>query len=152
MKKAICLLIMLTLSHFCYSDIEKVVIQWDANSESDLAGYQVYYGNTSGEYDSLFDVGNITNYLIDVKTDMMYFFAVTAYDTAGNESGFSNEASCNIRSIFGDFNLDGNINFGDMILFDNNFGYSQVSSRYDFNEDGGVDFFDMVEFDRNFGR
>ncbi len=71
---------------------ETVRVRWDANGESDLSGYKIYYGTSSGSYDDVIDVGNVTSFLIDslvVKTN--YFFTLTAYDSSGNESSFSEE-------------------------------------------------------------
>ncbi len=67
-------------------------ISWDANSEPDLAGYKVYYGNSSGNYQSQVYVGNVTSYqLSGLEAGKQYYFAVTALDFSGNESNFSNE-------------------------------------------------------------
>ena len=71
-----------------------LTLAWDPNTEPDLSGYQVYYGTASGEYVDSIDVGNITTYRLDDLLDgVTYFIAVTAYDTSGNESDFSNEVS-----------------------------------------------------------
>ena len=64
---------------------------WDANSEEDLAGYKLYHGGASGVYDGHIDVGNVTTYTVQIEEDCNCYFTVTAYDTAGNESGYSNE-------------------------------------------------------------
>ncbi|MEW6417445.1 MAG: DNRLRE domain-containing protein [Nitrospirota bacterium] len=64
----------------------------------DLAGYNVYYGNTSSNYSQIIDVGNITTYTVASLNDGTYYFAVTAYDTSGNESEYSNEVSKTIQS------------------------------------------------------
>ena len=65
---------------------------WDPNVESNLGGYKVHYGVSSGDYDTIVDVGNQTQYILsDLAIGTTYFYAVTAYDTDGNESGFSNE-------------------------------------------------------------
>jgi len=67
---------------------------WDANTESDLAGYRIYYGTESGNYTQTIDVGNELSALIIIsETNKTYYFAITAYDTSGNESGFSQEVS-----------------------------------------------------------
>ncbi|MEW6570533.1 MAG: fibronectin type III domain-containing protein [Nitrospirota bacterium] len=59
---------------------------------SDLAGYKVYYGTTSGKYSRSIDVGNVTSYTVyNLADSATYFFAATAYDRSGNESEFSNE-------------------------------------------------------------
>ena len=81
-----------------------VNLQWDANTETDLAGYKVYYktatpgpsynGTGAVEGDSPIDVGNVTQITLHgLDEDVTYFFAVTAYNTSQLESGFSNEAS-----------------------------------------------------------
>ena len=53
----------------------------------DLAGYRVYHGTSSLNYTWDAYVGDVTSYEIDGLTPgITYFFAVTAYDTFGNES------------------------------------------------------------------
>jgi hypothetical protein len=75
-----------------------VTIAWDANNESDLAGYRVHYGTQSnGNYDDLVDVGNVTSYqVINLDAGKTYFFVVTAYDNSGNESNFSSQVNATI--------------------------------------------------------
>ncbi len=70
-----------------------VSIAWDPNTEADLAGYKVYVGTSPGTYPQTIDVGHVTTFTISDLTDgETCYFAVTAYDIFGNESGFSNEA------------------------------------------------------------
>jgi fibronectin type 3 domain-containing protein len=65
---------------------------WDANTEPDLAGYKIHYGTESGTYTTTLDVGDSTTVTIDsLQANTTYYFAVTAYDQAGNESVFSDE-------------------------------------------------------------
>jgi fibronectin type 3 domain-containing protein len=70
-----------------------VKLAWNANTESDLAGYKVYVGTTSGQYSTTYNVGNIIAYTVTVAPGDVYYFAVTAYDTTGSESLVSNEVS-----------------------------------------------------------
>jgi len=94
-----------------------VTLQWDANTEPDLAGYMVYYDIDSGvPYDgltslqgsspiivpveSLSDANNpefTLNGLDDFKD---HYFAVTAYDneTPALESDYSNEVGLGYRT------------------------------------------------------
>jgi len=74
----------------------QITLAWDANSESDVAGYKVYYGTASGKYTHSVDVGNVTQTTLHVSKKK-YCIALTAYDTYGNESGFSNEVSWPIQ-------------------------------------------------------
>ncbi len=77
-----------------------VTLTWDANTEGDLAGYRVYVGSASGQYGPPIDVGNVTNYTVtNLSEGQTYFFALTAYDTSGNESGFSNEVSATAAQL-----------------------------------------------------
>ena len=69
-----------------------VTVAWDANSESDLAGYMVYWGTTSGDYSDSKDVGITTQHTITGLQDgVKYYFAATAYDHDKYESGYSQE-------------------------------------------------------------
>jgi hypothetical protein len=68
-------------------------ITWTANSEKDLAGYKLYVGTSSGIYNRTMDVGKVTSYSIALPKGSTYFFALTAYDSSGNESGRSAEVS-----------------------------------------------------------
>ena len=83
------LLILVTNS---YSHADDVTLTWDANSEPDLAGYVLYWGTSSRSYTFSDDVGNTTTHTVPgLSAGQTYYFAVTAYDTSSNESGYSNE-------------------------------------------------------------
>ena len=69
-------------------------LQWAANQESDLAGYRVYHGTTSGNYGSPQNAGKTTSYqYTNLESNKTHYFSVTAYDTSGNESSPSPEVS-----------------------------------------------------------
>lgn len=75
-----------------------VYISWDSNTEPDLAGYRVYYGQSSYFFRYNIDVGLETFHSISSLPDTgMFYFAVTAYDLNGNESGFSKVVSVHIK-------------------------------------------------------
>jgi hypothetical protein len=61
----------------------------------------VYVGTASGTYNfsgSPFTVGNVTTYTVpNLPRNNTYFFAISAYDSTGNESPLSSEVS---KSIF----------------------------------------------------
>ena len=69
----------------------KASIFWTANTD-DTVGYKVYYGVSSGQYGDSYDVKGATSASLTGLTDgQTYYIAVTAYDSYGNESGYSNE-------------------------------------------------------------
>ncbi|MGD9081295.1 MAG: fibronectin type III domain-containing protein [Desulfobacterales bacterium] len=71
-----------------------VGLEWDPNTEPELAGYKVYWGTSSGNYTSNMDVGNTTTCTIsELDEGKTYYFVVTAYDDNNNESGYSNQIS-----------------------------------------------------------
>ena len=76
-------------AHAAYLDLA-----WNANTEPDLAGYKVYYGQSSGAYTDHVDVGINTTYrLRDLEEGVTYYIALTAYDLEGVESEYSDEVS-----------------------------------------------------------
>jgi hypothetical protein len=69
-----------------------LTIAWDANKESDLAGYKLLYGTSSRNYTATIDVGKTTSYTItNLEEGVTYYLAAVAYDTSHNESTFSEE-------------------------------------------------------------
>ncbi|WHZ13500.1 MAG: hypothetical protein OJF52_000332 [Nitrospira sp.] len=80
--------------------VANATVTWNANTETDLAGYRVYVGTRSGVYGfaSPFEVTNSTTFTVpNLPVGTTYFFAVSAFDKAGNESAKSNEVS---KSLF----------------------------------------------------
>jgi hypothetical protein len=69
----------------------QVSLAWDAE-DADVAGYRVYYGTSPLNYQFKQDAGNNTTITVSNLQDRTsYYFAVTAYDLSGNESGYSSE-------------------------------------------------------------
>jgi hypothetical protein len=69
-------------------------VTWNANTESDLAGYRVFYGTSSRNYPNSISVGKVTTATINGLTvGTTYYFAVKAVDTSGNLSGYSAEVT-----------------------------------------------------------
>ena len=76
-----------------------VNIAWDPNTESNLDGYTVYYAKNSPgppfEYVGDLPLSNLPNpnhpstVITSLEGNVKYYFALTAYDTDGNESSFS---------------------------------------------------------------
>lgn len=76
------------------SKAEQVTLAWDPNTEADLAGYRIHLGTASEAYNTVIDVGNQTNFTVtNLNRGTTYFFSVTAYNTQGYESDYSNEVN-----------------------------------------------------------
>ena len=62
-------------------------LKWDANTDTDLAGYEVVWRDTTAAEwtDSVF-VGNVATFLMKARSMDNYFFGVRAVDKAGNKS------------------------------------------------------------------
>ncbi|TFH46480.1 MAG: hypothetical protein E4H01_09890, partial [Lysobacterales bacterium] len=75
-------------------------LTWNTSTESDLTGYKVYRATASGTYGAplaTLPKTTTTYTATELQTGTTYFFVITAYDSSGNESTFSNEVS---KSIF----------------------------------------------------
>jgi len=94
--------ILTVISYIClfpaFSWAAQVALAWNANTDA-ATGYKLYYSTTSGRYGSVIDVGNITTYTVNnLNAGTTYYFAATAYDASGDESGYSNEVAYTIPS------------------------------------------------------
>ena len=73
-----------------------VSLDWDDNTEEDLAGYNVYRSTTSGSGYSVLNCSLLTSSDYtdsNVVNETAYYYVVTAVDTSSNESGYSSEKS-----------------------------------------------------------
>ena len=80
-----------------------VRLAWDPNSESDLAGYVVLIGTASGVYTQSLEVAPASPEaeIKSLPDGATYFFAVRAFNTAGLQSGLSNEVSVTLGTLPG---------------------------------------------------
>jgi hypothetical protein len=91
-----------------------VSLAWNPSSDTNVTGYNIYYGTSSGDYTSEVAVGNVSVITISNLTcGITYYFAATAVDAAGDESGFSNEAQFIVPGIL---TLSAGANPGDPML------------------------------------
>ncbi|MEK7147068.1 MAG: hypothetical protein AAB772_02320 [Patescibacteria group bacterium] len=164
------------------------VLSWNSNNESDLAGYKIYYGTSKrigvsppGGYANVVDVAKTVtpntpaHIILSLTNGLTYFFSIIAYDTSGNQSGFSGEVlkvmppisnplgNVDIVSVGSVNRVDG----FDLIKLLSKFGrsatvidclplvincYDTDSEIVDFNSDGKVNGFDLVILSVNFGK
>jgi hypothetical protein len=82
------LLVLLSAAHAGSS----ATLAWD--QDPGAAGYRLHYGTSSGNLNQTSEVGSATQGTVsNLTAGQKYFFAVTAYNAAGNESTPSNEVS-----------------------------------------------------------
>jgi fibronectin type III domain protein len=76
------------------------LLSWTINSESDLAGYKIYVGTTPGQYTypgSPIIIGRVSSYIVSgLPASQTYYFAISAFNYSGSESGLSAEVSKSI--------------------------------------------------------
>jgi len=77
----------------------QVTLAWDKSPESNIDGYRVHYGTSSGYYEQNVDVGNHTSCTISgLEEGTSYYFAATAYNTNNVESSLSEELAHTIAN------------------------------------------------------
>jgi len=71
-----------------------VTLGWSPSAAQTVAGYDIYYGGISGTYTNQLQVGNVTNATISgLIGGATYYFAATAYNAAGVQSGYTSQVS-----------------------------------------------------------
>jgi hypothetical protein len=67
-------------------------LSWNPTADG-AKGFKLHYGTVPGSYSTTIDVGMAPSYSLSGLPAGTYYFVVTAYDAAGNESAPSNEVS-----------------------------------------------------------
>lgn len=92
MRTLIVTILLLTIAVCAYA--ADVTLTWDPNTESDLAGYRLYQKADSATppFVKVQEIpkGTTTASVTGLDPTHSYSFAVTAYNTAGLESAYSN--------------------------------------------------------------
>jgi hypothetical protein len=71
-----------------------ITLAWNLSAATDVAGYHLYEGTSSGVYSTVLDAGtNTTATVSRLRAGLTYYFVVTAYTSSGLESPFSAEIS-----------------------------------------------------------
>jgi len=134
-------------------------LTWNPNHEADLAGYRAYFGTSSEQYDRVVNLGKVTELKLsslNLQENMPYYISITAYDSAGNESGLSAELHLSLDEAISDY-FD---NCPDIYNPDQEDTYppggndrgDHCDCEGDFSCDGDVDGLDSMIFKADFGR
>lgn len=80
----------------------RITLAWDASSKPKVAGYRIYYSRERGRYkkQQSVKVGKVTAYTLNLPAGQWYF-VVTAYDSKGQESGYSKSVSWPSQAVPG---------------------------------------------------
>ena len=71
---------------------QTIILRWNANTEPNLAGYRIYYGQASHSYTNRITVGKQISYEFEKRQfEGRKYMALTAYDSSGMESTLSEE-------------------------------------------------------------
>lgn len=82
-------------------------LSWIENAETDLRGYRIYLGRSPGLYSQVVELttpqsaGPLVKEwtALDLIDGVPYFFAISAFDTVGNESALSTEVQKTNRYV-----------------------------------------------------
>ena len=71
----------------------------DGTALTNLSGYDIHYGTSSGNYTQSIAVSNagIATYVVDNLTPGTYYFSVAAVNASGTESPMSSEVSAQVN-------------------------------------------------------
>lgn len=130
---------------------------WNANSESDVEGYKIYYDTSShagtcpAGYANSLDVGKVTSHWFDNLTPgRTYYFQLTAHDTSGNESACSTSSGevSKLITYRGDINSspDHAVNLSDLSILATDYGKTSwcgPTHKADINRDCTVNLSDL---------
>ena len=68
----------------------QATVAWNADS-AQVAGYDVYYGTSSGNYTTTLNAGNTTSATLQNLSARTYYIALTAFNSSNVQSGYSPE-------------------------------------------------------------
>lgn len=106
-QRSVCLYLTVAVLSLCSSikAQETVVLGWDPPTNSMVAGYKLYFGSSSGNYNITQDVGtNTVATVSNLSLGSNYFFTVTSYTAAGMQSPPANELKVSVpisKFLFG---------------------------------------------------
>jgi hypothetical protein len=95
-KAKVVLVCIVALCNLCLPEVDASTakLTWNRSPSTNVAGYHVYYGLTSGNYPYMLNAGNTPSATVSGLTPgQTYYYTVTAYSTTGQESGQANVVS-----------------------------------------------------------
>lgn len=74
-----------------------IKLYWDAPASEGISGYKLYIGYETRKYETIIDVGNVTEKLLELEDNETYYIACTSYfinildNNTTEESDYSEE-------------------------------------------------------------
>ncbi|MFA5803444.1 MAG: FISUMP domain-containing protein [Melioribacteraceae bacterium] len=95
------------------SGSKQVTLNWKRNSEADLRVYRIYGGTSANPTNKVDSVSytDTTKTIFNLTNGTVYYYRITAVDSTGNESGYSNEVSATPAPKTYTVKTDGSGNF-----------------------------------------
>jgi hypothetical protein len=94
---------------------QQVSLEWDTNTETDLAGYYMYRSESESALIRITEVLTETQYTdMELSPVVVYTYAATAINESELESGFSNQVRW-AYTFRGDANLSGTLTVSDAV-------------------------------------
>jgi len=98
-----CMYAFLLVAFSVHANAATVTLSWERNQEPDIAGYKIFYGTASRSYTNIITINDTahepltrTYSVTGLDEGRTYYFAIKAFDLAGQESEFSDEVSVEI--------------------------------------------------------
>jgi len=86
--------VLICFANWSYADGHNATLSWNSLGSPAVAGYNVYFGTTAGQYPYKINVGSATTFTVsNLTAGITYYFAATSIDTNGVESTFSSPVS-----------------------------------------------------------
>lgn len=72
----------------------------DGSYLSDLAGYRIYYGTSPSDYTDSLEINNpgLSSYVVEGLDETTWYFVMTAVNTSGVESSYSEEVALSVST------------------------------------------------------
>ncbi len=92
-------LLAMTVGAFAAAD-KTVTLAWNANPETNIAGYRLRFGTTSGSYSNTVEAGtSLSATATGLDGGTTYYFAVVAYSSSGQTSPSSAEVTYTVPGV-----------------------------------------------------
>ncbi len=105
-------------------------LSWDPSVSPGVTKDRIYRGNSSRSYSAYDHLGNVTTHTVIGLAPGTWYFAATALDADGNESGYSNEVQATIADEFRITSMSASMRWFGVVLLCTTSGNASAILRY----------------------